>query len=218
MIKEDKKVLVTFSGGRDSSAAALELARDGYQVLLFTFQGGLSELTGHAGDSAPDIRHKEINKAYPNLISKDRIMKGSTYLIRKLAIEKTNSTHVVYPLALILTVQSEAIVHCIKNNISNIAVGYSGYQADLERYIEQNDKYTKLLKIFLNEFGIELHTPVINKSKEDIIDILEKNGVSSNSLENKSVFGAIPFETDKAENFWHESLPICREYIKHHTK
>ncbi len=218
MLKKDKKILVTFSGGRDSSATALELAKDGFQVLLFTFQGGLSELTGHAGDSAPDIRHKEISKAFPHLISKDRVMKGNTYLIRKLAIEKTNSTHVVYPLALILTVQAEAIVYCIKNEINDIAVGYSGYQAGLERYIEQNDKYTKLLKIFLNEFGIELHTPVIDKSKEDIIDILEKNGVSSNSLENKSVFGAIPFETDKAENFWNESLPICREYIKHHTK
>jgi tRNA(Ile)-lysidine synthase TilS/MesJ len=98
MFNKTKKILVTFSGGRDSSATALELARDGNDIILFTFQGGLSELKGEKGDSAPCIRHKELLNIYPKNISEERVLKGSTYLIRKLAIEKTNSTHVVLSL------------------------------------------------------------------------------------------------------------------------
>ena len=66
----------------------------------------------------------------------------------------------------------------------------------------------------LAEYNIAYHTPVAKKSKEEIMDILEQCSISSNSLEGKSVFGAIPFKIEKALDFWKESIPICREYIK----
>lgn len=213
-----KEALVLFSGGRDSSAAAVEMIKAGYKISLFTFQAGLPELVGPKGDSAPDIRHAELLRAFPHQLSPERIMTGTTYLIRTLAIERTNDTHVVYPLALALAVHSEAVLHCLRSGTRNIACGYSGYQGKEDRYIEQRQDFFELMSSFLKEYDISYHAPIIESSKDEVIDILEQRGISSNSLENKSIFGAIPFEVDKALDFWDESLPICRKYIKNsHT-
>lgn len=212
----ERKTLVLFSGGRDSSAATVEMAQSGYKVLLFTYQAGMSELTGYLGDSAPDIRHKELLKVFPDYISRDRVIKGNTYLIRKLAIEKTNHTHVVYPLALALAVHAEAVVYCLKNGIKHITCGYSGYQAKEERYIEQREDFFERMKDFVGEYDILYHVPVIEKSKKEVMDILEMHGISSNSLENKSLFGGIYFDADKALDYWNGSLSATKEYITQH--
>ena len=211
---ERNTVLVPFSGGRDSSATALEMAHAKYSVQLFTFQAGSPELVGSNGDSAPDIRHKELLQAFPEHVQQKRIVVDNTYLIRKLAIEKTNKIHVVYPIALALAVHSHAILCCFKHGISHIAVGYSGYQAKEDRYIEQRSDFVELMRSFLNKYDISYHTPVLEKTKNDVIDVLESFGVSSNSLENKSIFGAIDFDIEKAESFWKESVPICESYIE----
>ena len=213
-IKTSKKVLVLYSGGRDSSATAVELSKEGYQVKLFTYQAGLPELTGQFGSSAPEIRLKELLEVFPKNIDQHRVIEGNIYLIRKLAIEKTNSEHIVYPIALALAVHCGAIKYCLENNIKTIASGYSGYQAKMDRYIEQREDFVNLTKDFLNEYNISYKLPVIEKSKEEIMDILERYGISSNSLENKSIFGGIQFDVVYAHHFWESSIPICREYLK----
>ncbi len=70
------------------------------------------------------------------------------------------------------------------------------------------------MRFFLKEYGIEYHAPIIGRLKEEVIDILDQCGVSSNSLESKSIFGGGPFDADKVLAYWEESLPICRDYIK----
>ena len=214
-IQSDNKnnVLVLYSGGRDSSCAAVEMAKNGNRVRLYTYQAGALELVGFLGDSAPDIRHKELIAAFPEYIEEERIIEGSLYLIRKLAIERTNKIHVVYPIALALAVHAGAIVYCIKNGLSDIVSGYSGYQAREDKYIEQRADFIDLTKAFLGEYGIRYHTPVIDKEKDEVMDILERHNISSNSLENKSVFGGIYFDPAKALDYWNESIPVCRQYI-----
>jgi len=207
-----KKALVLFSGGRDSSAAAVEMIRAGYSVRLFTYQ--MKELIGPRGDSAPDIRHFELSNTFPKKIDENRIIVKNLYLLKKLAIEKTNISHVVYPIAATLAIHTSAILYCLENDIHHIACGYSGYQAKLDRYIEQRKDFFELMKLFLQEYGIKYHTPIIEKSKEEVIDILDQCGVSSNSLESKSIFIGGPFEINKVLEFWNESILICREYIK----
>ena len=211
--KEVKTVLVLYSGGRDSSCVAVEMAKNGNRVKLFTYQTGMSELVGSNGDSAPDIRHKELLAAFPDMIDEQRIIEGSLYLIRKLAIEKTNTTHVVYPITLTLAVHVGAVIYCLKNGIYDIVSGYSGYQAREDRYIEQRDDFIKLTEGFLKQYGITYHTPVIQKEKEEVMDILERHNISSNSLENKSVFGGISFDVSKALDYWNESIPFCHKYV-----
>ncbi|MEI6296341.1 MAG: 7-cyano-7-deazaguanine synthase [bacterium] len=208
-----QKTLVLFSGGRDSSCAVIEMLRAGYFVRLFTCQAVSSETTGPKGDSAPDIRQKELITNFPNKIDAERVIRKDAYLIRKLAISRTNKTHVVYPIAIALAIHSEAILYCLKNNIKNIACGYSGYQSKEDRYIEQSTDFFELMKSFLKEYGIEYHAPVINKTKKEINDILEQCNIESSSLENKSIFGDIEFDTNKALEFWNESIPVCRDYI-----
>ncbi len=209
-----KEVLVLYSGGKDSSATAVELAVSGHQVTLFSCVAGPTELSGPKGDSAPDIRTHELLKAFPNNINSTRVLCDDSYLIRKLGIERTNKEHVVYPLVLALAVHTVAICHCLKNNIKTIACGYSGYQSNKENYIEQRSDFVELTKKFLKEYGISLLTPVVTKSESEVKDILERHGISSNSLEGKTIFSGIPFEQDKAKEFWLASLPICRDFIK----
>jgi len=206
-----KKALVLFSGGRDSSSAVVEMVRAGYSIRLFTYQ--MKELVGPRGDSAPDIRHLELINAFPNKIDTERIIVKNLYLIKKLAIDKTNSTHVVYPIAVALAIHSSAVLYCLENGIKDITCGHSGYQAKIDQYIEQRDDFFKLMKDFLKEYGIEYHAPVIDKSKEEVIEILDQCGISSNSLESKSIFVGGPFKVEKVLEYWNESLPICREYI-----
>ena len=209
-----KKALVLFSGGKDSSATVVEMIRAGYNPVLFTFQIGKPELVGPKGDSAPDIRYFELMKAFPQRIFPERIILGNNFLIRKLAIEKTNSAHVVYPLAITLAFLSDAILYCLRHDIHDIGCGYSAYQAKEDRYIEQRDDFIEHTKIFLKEYGISLYTPVVKKTKQEVMEILDKCGISSNSLESKAMLGGIPFNIEKALEFWNESLPICREYIE----
>lgn len=212
-MNDSKRVLVTFSGGRDSSSVAVDMVERGYFVTLYTYQAGMPELTGFLGDSAPDIRHKELLKAFPGKVDENRVVEGSLYLVRKLAIERTNETHVVYPIALALAFHCGAILYCLKHDIKEMACGYSGYQAKEDRYIEQSEEFFGLMKEFLEEYGIAYHAPAIKKTKQEVIDTLEMAGISSNSMENKSVFGGISFEVSKARAFWDSSIPLCREYI-----
>ncbi|MGB8815955.1 MAG: hypothetical protein WCC74_01795 [Minisyncoccia bacterium] len=214
MLEKDKKiVLVLFSGGRDSSATVIEMIRAGYKVKLFTYLE-FPGIVGPNGDSPSSIRYKELLNAFPKYIDSDRVIKINAYLVRKLAIEKTNKIHVVYPITLALAIHVDAILYCLENNIKDIASGNSGYQAKEDRYIEQQNNYCELMKDFLAEYNITYHTPIAKKSKKEIVDVLEQCSISSNSLEGNSIFGAIPFEIDKALDFWNESIPVCREYIK----
>lgn len=209
-----KTALVLFSGGRDSSASAVELAKQGYMVKLFSCETG-SELAGPHGDSAPDIRHSELLRAFPNNIDPDRILVDDSYLIRKMGLEKTNIEYVVYPLVLALSVHSFAIRYCLNNDIKVIASGYSGHQSKkIDRYIEQRSDFVALTRKFLKEYGISYLTPVVNKTESEIKDILERQGISSNSLETKCIFGGIPYDTDKTLKFWKSSLPICEKFIE----
>ena len=213
-MSKSKEVLVLFSGGRDSSSVAVLLAKTGYKVKLFTCVAGPSELTGPLGDSAPDIRHKELIKIFPQNIDRQRILENDSYLIRKLAIEKTNTEHIVYPIALALSMHSAAICYCLKNNIKIITSGYSGYQSKEDKYIEQRKDFVILTKNFLRDYNISYLTPVIGKSEFEIKDVLERYGISSNSLEEKAIFGGISFDKEKALEFWQSSVPICKEFIK----
>jgi len=213
-IDDKKEVLVLYSGGRDSSASAVLMAQRGYDVKLFSCQDGSGELMGFKGDSAPDIRHKELLKIFPKNINLERIIKSHAYLIRKLGVEKTNKEHVVYPLALTLAFHSVAIKYCLENNITIIVSGYSGYQSNNEKYVEQHEDFVNLTRKFLKDYGISYETPVINKTEKEIKDILEKNDISSNSLEGKSLlFGGIPFDIKYVYDYWNSSIPICREYL-----
>lgn len=207
-----KKVLVLYSGGRDSSAAAITMAKLKHRVTLFTFQAGLPELTGHSGDSAPDIRHKELICAFKE-INSTRIIEGNPYLIRKLGIERTNTEHVVYPITLALAVHCAAIRCCKLNNFKKVVSGYSGYQSCRDIYIEQSPHFVKLTEEFLGEYDIEYETPVVTKSEGEIKDILERDGISSNSLENKSLFGGVSFEPKFAEQYWKSCIPFCKKYL-----
>lgn len=208
------EALVLFSGGKDSSAAAVALAVAGYQITLFSCVAGPTELTGPKGDSATDIRTHELAKSFPERIQLPRILYDDSYLIRKLGIEKTNKEHVVYPLVLALCVHTVAISYCLKNNIKIIASGYSGYQSVKENYIEQRPDFVQLTKEFVHTYGIAYQTPVIDKPELQVKDILERNNISSNSLEGKTIFSGIPFDKDKAFEFWHSSLPICYNFIE----
>ena len=98
-----------------------------------------------------------------------------------------------------------------------MASGYSGHQSIKDKYIEQRKDFEKMTRKFVREYGISYLSPVLNKSEDEIKDILERFDISSNSLENKSIFGGVYFDKKYSLNYWKSALPICRDFIKKAT-
>ena len=210
-------VAVAFSGGRDSSVAIIVAILKGYIVLPITLQVGAPELTGQRGDSAPEIRLQELRKKFPGKIL-ERVIIENPHIIRIIALEKINKEHVVFPLALSLAVHTHAAVYCLNNGIEILFNGHAAYQGKKENYLEQSDHFNKLMKEFLVEFGVDVEIPLADYLEHQVKEMLERHGISSNSLENKSIFGGLDFEPGKAQEYWDGAISICREYINLMTK
>jgi 8-oxo-dGTP pyrophosphatase MutT (NUDIX family)/predicted subunit of tRNA(5-methylaminomethyl-2-thiouridylate) methyltransferase len=208
-----QKIVVLFSGGRDSSLTACLLAKEGYAVHLLTAYNGAVV----KGDIS-DYRYQELRAAFPDNIVHREIV-PSFSLFRRIAIATIEADFVKYRTNLIpvgdaVASHAEAIVYALKNNIPSVASGFASYE---NRYPEQTPSVISLLRSFLSEYGLSYLTPVYSyRHVDDVKYALFDFGVSTKSLEGTSLFAdsySVP-DTSALLEYVQDKLSACREYIK----
>jgi hypothetical protein len=163
--------VVMFSGGRDSTLAAVRLAQNGDKLILVTVTSG-----GLTGIERVSRRLKELRP----LLSDDTCWVHVRFPedAERAANEKTCLTcHQAYIVAGAMVAD--------KFDAKHIALGYSGYQAS---WAEQTPYAICKLNTVLNSNGFELVLPVTNiLQKEDAVQELRSNGLNEDPLEQRCV-------------------------------
>lgn len=173
-MNKKSKCMVMFSGGRDSTLAALRLAKKGVPLILVTITSNhlvgiehvkkrLGELSGLLPDETRWIR-----VAQPTALHTDTSFYERTCL----------SCHHAYVVA--------CGVLASKFNASSVAFGYVAYQSD---WPEQTPFAIDRLRSTLKNHSLKLELPVYNvHSKEAAVRELTEHGVSISSLEQKCLW------------------------------
>jgi len=212
-----KKCVLLFSGGRDSSLACIELAKQDYTLYLLTFDNGAILNLNYSNQ-----RYKELKKLLPNKI-KSRIVLPSFGLFKEISLKGLENDFSKYKKNLIcmgckLTMHVLSLSYCIEKNIKNIADGYTEYQKD---YMEQRPEVISEIKKLHSEFGVRYLNPVY-----DVTDVKEIKkrlmiaGLSPESMEGSCLFGdtfSVP-STEILMAYLKEKIELCRPYMNKFTK
>ena len=167
----DKQCILMFSGGRDSTLAALRLHKQGYNITLITVK------SNHLyGIDSVHKRLRELSHILPADTPWLAIQQPSQLRTDTSFYEMTclpcHHAYVVIAAALSLRMQTRAL-----------AFGYAGYQ---NTWPEQTPLATSRLRAVLRRHGIELHLPVYDlRSRQQVVDALRVFGVTPDSLEQK---------------------------------
>jgi hypothetical protein len=163
--------VLMFSGGRDSSLAALRLAASGPAPTLVTIS------SDHLfGLEAVRIRLRELRRFLPGSTRWLRIDQPRQLATDTSFYEQTClSCHHAYVVA------AAAVGRSL--GATRLAFGYTGYQSD---WPEQTPLATGRLGAVLADYGIRLELPVFDlTSREEVQAQLERAGLSPEALEQK---------------------------------
>ena len=169
-MRPDNKCVLLFSGGRDSTLAAMRLSKVFKHLILITV---LSEhLTG-------------IEQVYLRITQLKELLPEGTEWFHIILPEFSNKETLVK--ATCLPCQrayiSIGVIIAQRFKISNLATGYSGYQ---NTWPEQTSYATAKLRNLLKDIGFALHLPVYDiKEKEDAENELIRLGLKPDSYEQK---------------------------------
>lgn len=166
-----KTCVLMFSGGRDSTLAAVRLFRQGYRLVLVTVSSdhlvGIATVKRRLGELLAKL---EIRATWLHVVQPPHF--GSVTSPRH---QTCLPCHAAYSaIGLRLALDHDAI---------NVAFGYTGYQSD---WLEQTPQAIQTLRYELKTRGIELLLPVVDlSSKAEAIGELQLNGLRDDALEQK---------------------------------
>jgi hypothetical protein len=179
--------VVMFSGGRDSSLAAVTYCTRGYRVQLLRFITGLG-----IPSPLPKIRESELRGRFGDQLLPTPGPIRIYGLVRRIAIAEIEDDFKRFGgknLVLLgekLALQAASIVHCLSNAIDVLADGTSGYEADMP---EQRDIAIDFFSELSQRYGIRYETPVrAATSSDEVKYALLEAGISTKSLEAISMF------------------------------
>lgn len=199
-MSQNRRAVVMFSGGRDSSLVTCLLHQRGYSVALLTTSSGAS-----FGEELVDYRVGELRAALKAALPWSRV--STPGLFRSVAIADIEHDFARWSTNLIilggqLASLTEGIVHCLQNGVETLAAGYVKYEQD---YHEQTPVAVAWLREYCASFGIALELPVYDYTSADHVKYALLNfGVSTKSLEAVSLFG---------DSFSAASGTVIREYL-----
>lgn len=169
--EEVARCVLMFSGGRDSSLAAVRLFRAGYEPVLVTVTS--DHLIG-------------IDKVHQRLRELKAILPAETRWLHVGQPENLFTDKMFYAKTCLPCHQAYVVVAAkIAKAVGSrrIALGYASYQSD---WPEQTPLATVRLKAVLADFGMELILPAYDvPSKDEAITELKCDGLSEMSLEQK---------------------------------
>lgn len=178
---------VMFSGGRDSSLAAVIYCTRGFRVQLLRF------ITGFGIPSPlPEIREAELRSRFEDTILPTPEPIGVYGLVRRIAVAEIEDDFRRFDgknLVLLgekLALHAASIVYCLNNGIEVLADGTSGYQADMP---EQRGTAIDFFRELAQRYGVRYETPVkAAASSDEVKYALLEAGISTKSLEGISMF------------------------------
>ena len=209
--KKEEAVLL-FSGGRDSSLAAVRLIEMGYEIHLLTFDNGAIE-----GIARSNLRLSEFNEKIKKKIVTRKII-NCKELFKKIALLDIEKDIESFKTNLVcmgckMAMHTISLNYCLKNDIKVIADGYTYYQRE---WPEQMPKAIEEIRKFHSKYGIQYINPVYDiKSKENAKEKLALHKLSVDSLEGKCIFGgtfSTPIETDVVE-YIKTKINFCEDYL-----
>jgi hypothetical protein len=180
-------VAVMFSGGRDSSLAAVIYCTRGSRVQLLRFMTGFG-----IPSLLPEIREAELRNRFDDKILPTPEPIGVYGLVRRIAVAEIEDDFRLFDgknLILLgekLALQAASIVYCLNNGIEVLADGTSGYQAEMP---EQRNTAIEFFQDLAQCYGVRYETPVKSATSSDEVKYsLLEAGISTKSLEGISMF------------------------------
>jgi len=176
-VANNKRALVLFSGGLDSTTTLALALSEGYEVYAFT-------IDYHQRHSFEIEASKKVLQDYPDvkhiIFNVDLSIIGGSALTDTsidVPIEESDNIPVTYVPARNTIFLSLASSFAEKHSINNIFIGvnsidYSGYPDCRPEFIELFEKMiNKGTKLGVEGTKINIHTPLIQMKKSDIIKI-----------------------------------------------
>ena len=211
-ISKKEEAVLLFSGGRDSSLAAVRLIDMGYEIHLLTFDNGAIE-----GIARSNLRLAEFSEKIKRKIITRKIINCKD-LFKKIALFDIEKDFDYFKTNLVcmgckMAMHTISLNYCIKNDIKVIADGYTYYQRE---WPEQMPKAIEEIRKFHSKYGIQYISPVYDIiSKENAKEKLALHKLSVDSLEGKCIFGGTfsnPVETDVVE-YIKAKIHFCEDYL-----
>ncbi len=169
----ESSCVLMFSGGRDSSIAAVRLAKQGARLHLVTVSSG--HLLG-------------IENVRRRLMELKPLLPPSTKWLQVRQPHDLKTDTSFYEMTCLPCHHSYVVASCIiaaKHQAKRLAFGYARYQSN---WPEQTPLAIERLRSVLWAYGIALDLPVYDlASRESAIEILRRLGVSTASLEQKCI-------------------------------
>ena len=201
------KVVLCFSGDRDSSCSALKLIHAKRNPLLLTIIDS---------NMQTDIKTEQrVNELYENVSSPFSWLSIRVPVFYNKILEMPILTSPSC-FSCFMVKLSVAIIIAQKHSIDTIATGFTSYQAS---WVEQSSTAIEEIEKFLAEYGLVLELPVWDlQSKEDACKILSKHSITPKPLEpvcHCAKEGTIEHAKpeDIREDFSKLIIP-CRHFIK----
>lgn len=188
-VAAEGRMAVLFSGGRDSTLAAISGFERRKFLHLLSFESGL----GYGGAPLRQIRLSELEKLWgSDAFSAHTIpIHGS---VRKICFvdlvdDIVEDRRQLILLGEFIAMLAAAVSFCVRRGITDLATGAASYQS---YFPEQQPRSIELFKEMCGRYSIELHTPVWDyRSELSVKDRLLSMGVISKSLEGATLLADI---------------------------
>jgi len=206
------RVAVLFSGGRDSTLAALRTWRAGRLMDLLMFESGLG-----VGSDLRDYRIRELKRAWGGESFNARLIRTHG-LVRRVCfvdlvedIERDRRQLIL--LGEFLSLLGSAIHYCRRHTIQTLVFGAVQYQDYLP---EQQSQALVRFAQFAERYGINLETPVSSAVSELSVKLeLAEAGLLPKSLEGYSVLADVDDSPpiDVVLAYIERKFPIIESYL-----
>jgi adenylyl- and sulfurtransferase ThiI len=169
-------IAILFSGGRDSTLAALIYHRQGKYLHLLSFDSGLGY-----GSELREIRVRELQRVFGENTHVWRLLPNYG-LVKRICFSdivtdiKQDGCQLIL-LGESLAMLARAIDYCLANGIRTLAIGASGYQAG---FAEQTAEAIEFFRDICKNYGLTLTTPVLEYTtelqvKERLLSVFQAN-------------------------------------------
>jgi predicted subunit of tRNA(5-methylaminomethyl-2-thiouridylate) methyltransferase len=166
-------VSLMFSGGLDSTTAAIELAREYDKVYLLTYYNG----HGHFNIDKSARRARELTSILGDRFKHSII--SIEDLFKDMVIDRLKQDYVKYGSGFIwclgckMCMHTRSIIYNLQNNIGLMADGSS---ADSDEMVEQMQLSVSLISLFYQKYNIEYFVPVYKDTRAEKIRKLNNLG------------------------------------------